>query len=256
MSPESQQDDTSPSAPLLAARPSDQHPWQPQQAPALASSSRSGPAAAPAAAVVLPVLSEQLGRTTALLLVVWFATALAYYGVVMLTTQLALTDAGGSRCQGGAVHVPASDLRAILIASAAEVPSLALSAAAMAALGHRGALGGCLLAAAASIAALVPAGSTTALLFCSRLLTMASFTVLWVLTPEYYPTPVRAFGLGLCNACSRLGACAAPLVAVWLLQLSGPAAAEACLAGACAVAAMAVAALRGTGQDLSVLSGG
>ena len=120
-----------------------------------------------------------------------------------------------------------------------------MSAAAMAALGRREAMGACLLAAAAAIAALplLPAGATTALLFCSRLLTMAAFTVLWVLTPECYPTSARTFGLGLCNACSRLGAFAAPLVAVWLLQLSGPAAAEACMAGACAAAAMATAAL-------------
>jgi hypothetical protein len=103
----------------------------------------------------------------------------------------------------------------------------------------------CLLAAGAVTAALpLLPGTTTALLFCSRLGVMAAFTVLYVCSAEVYPTCVWSLGLGLRKSCSRLGGFAAPLVAVWLLQRSGAAAAKAWLARTCAVAAVAAAALR------------
>jgi hypothetical protein len=40
-------------------------------------------------------------------------------------------------------------------------------------------------------------------MFGARLFIMSAFTLLWVFTPELYPTHVRAFGLGINNACAR-----------------------------------------------------
>jgi hypothetical protein len=37
----------------------------------------------------------------------------------------------------------------------------------------------------------------------SRLFIFGSFNVIWVMTPEYYPTSVRSFALGINNAFSR-----------------------------------------------------
>lgn len=40
-------------------------------------------------------------------------------------------------------------------------------------------------------------------LFLARMCIFAAFNVLWLMTPEYYPTSVRNFGLGLTNAFGR-----------------------------------------------------
>jgi hypothetical protein len=40
-------------------------------------------------------------------------------------------------------------------------------------------------------------------LFMSRLFIMSAFTLLWVFTPELYPTSIRTFGLGVSNAAGR-----------------------------------------------------
>jgi hypothetical protein len=226
----------------------------------LLSSSKAG-SLAPAGAVLLASLqqlfSPRLRHTSALLLLIWFATALGYYGVVIITTQLTMaadsTDSGRGgggppRCSGTRVQVPDGDFGAILAASAAELPSLLLAVGAMAAVGRRAAMSACMLGTAAALAALPAAarlpGGTTALLFAARLFVMAGFTVLYIYTPEVYPTSVRTLGLGVCNACSRLGGLVAPLVAVWLLQTSGAVVAEVGLAVACVAAGVGMALLR------------
>jgi hypothetical protein len=72
------------------------------------SSSSAAAATAALAGPLQQLLSGKLGGTTALLLALWFATALGYSGVVILTTELILTEAGGgSHCEAGVVQVPA-----------------------------------------------------------------------------------------------------------------------------------------------------
>jgi hypothetical protein len=37
----------------------------------------------------------------------------------------------------------------------------------------------------------------------ARLFVMSALTLLWVFTPELYPTSIRTLGLGVCNAAAR-----------------------------------------------------
>lgn len=39
--------------------------------------------------------------------------------------------------------------------------------------------------------------------FMARLFVMSALTLLWVFTPELYPTSIRTLGLGVCNAAAR-----------------------------------------------------
>lgn len=55
-----------------------------------------------------------------------------------------------------------------------------------------------------------------AMLFLSRLSTYAAFIVLFIYTPEVYPTHVRSYAVGLFNALCRLGGLIAPFVADYL----------------------------------------
>lgn len=55
---------------------------------------------------------------------------------------------------------------------------------------------------------------------------------------QVYPTQVRSFGLGVCNACSRLGALLSPFLTVDLVEHGHPHLAEGTLAACCAIAAL------------------
>lgn len=54
----------------------------------------------------------------------------------------------------------------------------------------------------------------TASLFFTRLFSYAAFIVLYIYTPELYPTRVRSFAFGLFNAFCRFGGLVAPFIAV------------------------------------------
>ena len=55
---------------------------------------------------------------------------------------------------------------------------------------------------------------------------------------QVYPTQVRSFGLGVCNACSRFGALLSPFLTVDLVERGHPQLAEGTLAACCAIAAV------------------
>jgi putative MFS transporter len=112
-----------------------------------------------------------------------------------------------------------------------------------------------LLVCAAAVLALLgarAAAARLALLFAARAAIEATFSALYVYTPELYPTAVRSFGLALCNAFSRLGGFAAPFATVYLVERGRTGAAEGLLGVLCLAAAAAAFALRyeTRGRDL------
>ncbi|WIA28090.1 hypothetical protein OEZ86_010672 [Tetradesmus obliquus] len=220
--------------------------------------------------------------TTTLLLFAWGTTSFAYYGLVQLVAQLhlevaapaaaaaAAAEGSGPTCMDGSLQVPSSEYLSVLLTSAAEVPAVAWAAASANWLGRRTAIATslgltaaclvpCMAAAAAAAAGGGSAGvgmdgdtagwstwavnASAAGMFGARLFIMSSFTLLWVLTPELYPTHVRAFGLGINNACARIGGLLSPFAAINLVALGAPAAAEGVFAAACVAACAAVLAI-------------
>jgi nitrate/nitrite transporter NarK len=79
-----------------------------------------------------------------------------------------------------------------------------------------------------------------AALFTSRAASMGGFTVLFIVTPELYPTKIRSFALGLNNSMSRLGAILSPLVSVGLTKSGHLRAAEGIIAACCTIAAICI----------------
>lgn len=59
-------------------------------------------------------------------------------------------------------------------------------------------------------------------LFCTRMFAYGAFIVLFIYTPELYPTKIRSFAFGLYNALSRLGGLVSPFIAVDLFQKVRP----------------------------------
>jgi hypothetical protein len=55
------------------------------------------------------------------------------------------------------------------------------------------------------------------LLVIARVAITGTFSTLYIITPELYPTVVRSVGLSLCNALGRIGGLLAPFMSVYLV---------------------------------------
>lgn len=77
--------------------------------------------------VLRELVSPSMVRTTVLIWVLWLANALAYYGIVLLSTEVRV--AGNSEtCANGEVFLSNEDFTSIFIDSAAELPGLGMAA--------------------------------------------------------------------------------------------------------------------------------
>ncbi|DBA80728.1 TPA: hypothetical protein ACH3X1_007959 [Trebouxia sp. C0004] len=186
------------------------------------------------------IFSGGLLTTTLLLQFIWFTNALAYYGLVLLTTSLHTSESSEAGCDAeGKLHIGQQDLLSIFVTSTAEMPGMVFSSLLVDYLGRKRTLMASLaLCGAATVTLMWVAGNNTAWLFLGRAAVMASYTTLYVYTPEVYPTQVRSFGLGVCNACSRFGALLSPFLTVDLVEHGHPQLAEGTLAVCCAIAAV------------------
>lgn len=159
--------------------------------------------------------TKELRTTTLLLHFIWAACSIGYYGLVILTTELHLE--GGKACEGGAPTFGQEDYLNIFITTLAEVPGLILAELTIDRLGRRKSMGGTMVLGGLSTVFLTFGLSTnaeTVFLFLSRCFVLSSFTVLYIYTPEAYPTTSRSLGLGINNAYARMGGMVAPFIAV------------------------------------------
>ncbi|TVU46028.1 hypothetical protein EJB05_05544 [Eragrostis curvula] len=168
------------------------------------------------------LLSPTLLRSTLLLWFVFYAGSFAYYGIVLLASQL--SDANKS-CDSGQifeVHQKDDNLyKDTFITSLAEIPGLILSAVLVDWFGRKASMWSMLFACCAFLAPLVVHQNeflTTTLLFGARACGTGSTTVLCLYAPEVYPTSVRSTGSGIANAIGKVGGVVCPLVAVGMLR--------------------------------------
>jgi len=161
------------------------------------------PPSAPAAAG--GILAPGLARTTLAVLSVWFLVSLSYYGVfVWLPGKLATEGFGFVRGYGF-----------LVVLALAQLPGYALAAWGVDHWGRQRTLRifmmlsalGCLIFVSASTAVLV-AGALMLMSFAL----LGTWGALYALTPEVYPTTLRATGMGMAGAVARLGGLAAPSV--------------------------------------------
>ncbi|XP_022095765.1 synaptic vesicle 2-related protein-like isoform X2 [Acanthaster planci] len=174
--------------------------------------------------------TRQTGITTLLLTFIWFVNAFAYYGIVLLSTEL-LSDNG--RCEENAdvveatetcfddcVTLKTSDYGSLLITTFAEFPGILITLLAIEFLGRKKTMAVQFLVCSVFIFLLSICTSRTGLtviLFAARALISGAFQSLYVYTPEVYPTHVRAIGLGSCSSAARIGAITTPFIAQVLL---------------------------------------
>ncbi|CAN6225752.1 unnamed protein product [Urochloa humidicola] len=161
-------------------------------------------------------------RSTFLLWFLYLANYFAYYGIILLTSEL---SSGRRRCASARIHLmqPKSTnlYRDVLVTSLAEFPGLLLAALLVDRIGRKTSMGGILLMCGAFLAPLsvqLGEGLVTTLLFCARTCIMGSFAVLYVYTPELYSASSRNTGVGITSSLGRIGSIISPLITVGLLE--------------------------------------
>eukprot|EP01026_Neomeris_dumetosa_P050056 TRINITY_DN4381_c0_g1_i1.p1 TRINITY_DN4381_c0_g1~~TRINITY_DN4381_c0_g1_i1.p1 ORF type:complete len:407 (-),score=57.81 TRINITY_DN4381_c0_g1_i1:195-1415(-) len=187
------------------------------------------------------LFSRTLLLTSVLLIVVWFTNALAYYGLVLLATELHTQDKDEQECDLDDPRKPSlssGDYNEIFVTASAEMPGLIFAALLVDFIGRKRTMSISLVLTALFIAPLLSGNTSVVLFFFSRAFVMASFTIIYIYTPEVYPTYVRTFGLGFFTSLSRIGGLVAPFVSVDLAGNGHAKAAEGILMTLCFISSV------------------
>jgi len=182
---------------------------------------------------------------------IWFIFGLTYYGVVLLVTRMYGESSGAKSSSSSATC--SFDYGDIAVNTSAEFIGLAISTLTIDSMGRRATQGGMYLlgAAALLILGLLRGESQHAVLvlgYIARLAAMGASCSTWVVTPELYPTRVRATAHSFLNSIARLGAFLSP----WIVSSSLSTLAVALILGSCnsLAAALAFSLEETKGQDL------
>ena len=164
--------------------------------------------------------------TSCLLTASWFFIGFSYYGTILLTTELIaagstckpdiLGDRGNHTCE----VLERTDYVNILITSVAELPALFVTALLIDKIGRKPILIiGNLSYGVIFLLLFNCMGKTimVIILFTLRFIVVSCFQSLYVYTPEFYPTKVRALSVGLGSMFCRMGTMLVPYVSVVLV---------------------------------------
>eukprot|EP01018_Ginkgo_biloba_P026869 Gb_23364 [translate_table: standard] len=168
------------------------------------------------------LFSPSLITSTLLLWSVFFANAFAYYGIVLLTSQL---SGGGGNCTSETSSLTASNgnslYRDVFITSFGEIPGLVLAATTVDRFGRKTSMVVMLFSCCAFLLPLIypqHEAFTTLLLFGARLCITGTFTIVYIYAPEIYPTSIRTTGFGAASSFARIGGVLCPVIAVGLVK--------------------------------------
>uniref|UniRef100_A0A8C8GX83 Synaptic vesicle 2-related protein n=1 Tax=Oncorhynchus tshawytscha TaxID=74940 RepID=A0A8C8GX83_ONCTS len=177
------------------------------------------------------LFSPHFRWTTILLWFIWFSNAFAYYGLVLLTTEL--FQEGGAcggeslkrepRCSLECKYLTSDDYKDLLWTTLSEFPGLLVTLWAIDRLGRRKTMALCFFVFSLCLVPLYACvGRTwlTVLIFIARAFIAGGFQAAYVYTPEVYPTATRALGLGTSSGMARVGALITPFVAQVMLESS------------------------------------
>ncbi|AQK65298.1 Organic cation/carnitine transporter 7 [Zea mays] len=168
------------------------------------------------------LLAPKLIRATLLLWMAFFGNAFAYYGIVLLTSELSNGNRICAKEDVESVHsTNASLYKNVFISSFAEIPGSFLSAMIVDRFGRKRSMASMLFTSCVFLLPLVFSRTdilTRISLFGARLCISASFTIVYIYAPEIYPTAVRTTGIGIASSVGRIGGILCPLVAVALVH--------------------------------------
>ncbi|XP_076816791.1 synaptic vesicle 2-related protein-like [Clavelina lepadiformis] len=181
--------------------------------------------------------TKELRKTTILLWIIWFSCAFAYYGLVLMTTELFQVQDSTQQCfrsadDNSAVDcnlqchtLSTKDYTDLLWTTIAEFPGIFITLGIIEFIGRKKTMAVDLLGFALFSFLLIICTSRSVMiffLFAARAFISGAFQAAYVYTPEVYPTHIRAIGLGSCSGTARVGAIITPFIAQVMLEHSEP----------------------------------
>ncbi|XP_026209573.1 synaptic vesicle 2-related protein-like isoform X2 [Anabas testudineus] len=178
------------------------------------------------------LFTPQYCSSTLLLWFIWFANAFSYYGIVLLTTEMfqAGDDCGTTQeakiepsCRLECKYLTSSDYKDLLWTTLSEFPGLLVILVAVEYIGRKKSMALCFFMFSLFILPLYACIGRTALtifIFLARAFISGGYQVVFVYTPEVFPTENRALAMGTCSAMAKLGALITPFVAQVMLRTS------------------------------------
>ncbi|KQW57731.1 MULTISPECIES: MFS transporter [unclassified Ensifer] len=162
---------------------------------------------------ITALLSPALRRRTIFLMLAWLLISISYYGIfVYLPVKLAGEGFGFIR---GEVF--------LVVLAIAQLPGYALAAYGVERWGRKATLIGFLLLSAAGSLAYALGQSTELVVAATLLMNFAllgTWGAIYALTPEIYPTSLRASGMGTAGAIARVGGLLAPSMVAPIMATS------------------------------------
>ncbi|XP_076452194.1 synaptic vesicle 2-related protein-like [Babylonia areolata] len=177
------------------------------------------------------LLSPPFRKTTLLLWTIWMTASFCYYGIVLLTTALYETPNNcydekfkmEETCAIECRSLTREDLVDTIWTTMAEFPGLGLAVVLLEKIGRKytmALLFGGFVIFVLLVNFCMQRSLLTVFLFVARAFISGAFQGVYIYTPEFYPTNLRALGLGICSGMARVGATITPFVAQVLLKTS------------------------------------
>ncbi|XP_061553999.1 LOW QUALITY PROTEIN: synaptic vesicle 2-related protein-like [Phycodurus eques] len=178
------------------------------------------------------LFTRQYYKTTLLLWFIWFSFAFTYYGIILLTTEMFQSGDSCGATQGAKTEpscrlectfLTSEDYRDLLWTTFAEFPGLVVVLGTVDCLGRKKSMALPLFIFTLSILPLyacIGRMTLTVFIFIGRAFISGGFQVVYVYTPEVFPTEIRSLAVGTCSAVSKVGALITPFVAQVLLRHS------------------------------------
>ncbi|XP_023125808.2 synaptic vesicle 2-related protein-like isoform X1 [Amphiprion ocellaris] len=178
------------------------------------------------------LFAAQYWRTTLPLWFIWFAYAFSYYGIVLLTTELFQAGDSCVATQGAKIeptcsleckYLTSADYKDLLWTTLAEFPGLLVILLAVDHIGRKRSMALCFFMFSLCILPLfacIERTALTILIFVARAFISGGYQVVFVYTPEVFPTGSRALAMGTSSAMARVGALITPFVAQVMLRTS------------------------------------
>jgi len=152
------------------------------------------------------VFTKPMRKITFALMIIWTSFGFTYNGIILFVARVYSNDSVGS-CS--------FDYSAIMVSAASELIGTLVATMLIDSWGRKSTQTYTYLVAAISILMIVFNSSKGILLtaaFIARSTIMAASNATWVITPELYPTKIRATGHSICNSCARISAFFVPFL--------------------------------------------
>lgn len=155
------------------------------------------------------LLSPQLFTTSCLLFALWFSLLFAYYGIILISHRFTPVSGNAGRI----------DFLGFFVETIFEVPCLALAMVLFHFLTRKRALIVLLVISCLSVGLLfsyshgVSPAAMVLFLTVARGTVWASYSTVWVITAEIFPTTIRSSGMGVCSSVSRFSSIITPFIA-------------------------------------------